>query len=465
MRSEQYERFSALEIVLIVLCFCICLTGALLLPVDKCPDEGGRCQISDWIYRTGTLPTGDEWQTILMKWQDTSAPVGTIIPDTPVDGWGFSYALRPYLSSIIAALFMKAASLFTGSPRALFVASRMGSVLSVTLCCFFCLRLGHRLFERRGSALLFATLVCFLPQVMFLGMYQNNDIMALCTVSMMLYFWVEGCKRKWPVQSCVGLAVSFSMGLLSYYSIYGWILMCALFCVPAVLTDPEIPDKGRLILRRAALIAGICLLLAGWFFIRNAILHNGDFLGIASEETSREKMRALGYTLYDYVRYCDLGMDVAAFLQMGDRWWLRMTCWSFVGVFGYMDILLPMPQYNIYYLVFITGAVLYAAVLIRHKPGKRDALLMFMMVSAGVITFFLHFWQSYARDYQPQGRYVITLILPLAYMPSYGSDKTVFAVRDPKTGKAVELNPAVVLSVLWLTLFVWAACGTMTKML
>jgi hypothetical protein len=96
---------------------------------------------------------------------------------------------------------------------------------------------------------------------------------------------------------------------------------------------------------------------------------------------------------------------------------------------------------------------------------RRYGLLMLVMLVSGGINFALHFWQSYARDYQAQGRYIITLILPLAFMLAYGMDKTSLAVQEPRPGKAAELNPAAILTVLWLILFAWAAIGTMSKML
>ncbi|MCR5577150.1 MAG: hypothetical protein K6F56_09100, partial [Oscillospiraceae bacterium] len=100
--------------------------------MDQCPDEAGRKMLSDWICYKGTLPTGDEPATMLMSWVDWNAPVPTLRTDTEYDGWGFSYALRPYLAAIVGALFMKIAALFTESPRVLLAASRMCSVLSVT---------------------------------------------------------------------------------------------------------------------------------------------------------------------------------------------------------------------------------------------------------------------------------------------------------------------------------------------
>ncbi|MBQ6609057.1 MAG: hypothetical protein IJH70_01325 [Oscillospiraceae bacterium] len=466
MRSDDREkRFSWQEYGLLLLCFLICLIGAFLLSSDQCPDEAGRLLLTDWIVQTGTLPRGNEIQTIIIP--ENAARLNAVYPTVTreIGAWGFSYALRPYFSSMVGALFQKLTSCFTDASRMLLAAARMCSVLSITFCCFFCLRLGHRLFAQRNSALLFAAFVCFLPQVMFLGMYLNSDSLSLCAVCMMLYYMIEGFDLRWPVKSCIGLAVGFSIGLLSYYAIYGWLLMGAVFCVFAVLTDPEIPYKGRLIFRRAGLIFGICVLFAGWFFIRNACLHNGDFLGIASEKVSREYMREQGFALQEYICYRDEGMSAAQFLRFKGFEWLRMNAESFIGVFGYMLIYLPKLQYGIYYTFLGFAVILFFAVLSRQKTERRDNMLMLMMLLSAIITVVLHFWQSYARDYQPQGRYVITLIIPLAYMMVYGLDKTVLAVRDPKPGKAAELNPAAVLTVLWLVLFAWAACGTMSRML
>ena len=454
--SKSCPKFN--EYFLILLIFCICLTGALLLPEDQCPDETGRRFLSNWIVVHRELPTGDELGTMLMSWVDASAEVPQIVPDAEYQGWGFSYALRPYLSSMIGAGFQILAASFTNSPRILLAASRMCSVLSITACCIFSLRMGHRIFASRSSPVLFAVLVCFLPQVMFLGMYQNNDSLSLCAVSMMLYYWVESYDRKWPVRSCVGLAVALSLGLLSYYSAYGWLLMVAVFCVFSVLSDHSIPDRGQLILKRTVLITAVCLILAGWFFIRNAYLHNGDFLGIASEAASRSRMEALGYRLTNYVRYREKGVSIPAFLYMDRFWWLLMTLMSFIGVFGYMNILLPPVLYILYALVITCGLVLFVVSLARQKPNRRDSLLMIMMLLASVITFLLHFWQCYARDFQPQGRYIITIALPLGFVLAYGLDKLPNRVND-------RLHPATVLTLGWLALSVWATLGTMAKML
>ena len=86
---------SRIEIILVLIVFAVCLAGALIVPPARCPDETARMTLTSWIYEHHTLPTGNE-------------------PETLIPGWGFSYALRPYLSAIIGAVFM---TLFSPRPK------------------------------------------------------------------------------------------------------------------------------------------------------------------------------------------------------------------------------------------------------------------------------------------------------------------------------------------------------------
>ena len=297
-----------------------------------------------------------------------------------------------------------------------------------------------------------------MPQVMFLGMYQNNDALSLCAVSMILFCWVNGYEQKWSVSSCIQLAVSFSIALLSYYSIYGWILMGAVFSMIAILTDPEIKKKIPLILKRTVLVSGICLLLAGWFFIRNAVLHDGDFFGLVSEQISRDKLLKLGYRLFDYQSVRNRGESVWSFFCTNGFEWLVLTVKSFIGVFGYMNIHLPGYGYIAYFAIIGFGFLTYFITLSHRSPDTQEKLFLLMIILSGVITFLLHFWHSYARDFQPQGRYIISLVLIMSYLISYGMDKTSLKIKN-------VLSSSSVFTMIWLILFSWVAVTTMSKML
>ena len=93
------KAFVCVEWAILACVFLICLTGACLLPFEQCPDEGERLKLTRWIIDHAALPTGNE-------------------PELIIENWGFSYATRPYLSSIIGAVFAKCAGLITESQRA-----------------------------------------------------------------------------------------------------------------------------------------------------------------------------------------------------------------------------------------------------------------------------------------------------------------------------------------------------------
>ena len=124
---------------------------------------------------------------------------------------------------------MRIASIFDPSDGMLLVASRMCSMLSITCCGYYCLKLGNLIFGRRETSTLFAVLTCFVPQVMFLGMYQNNDSFALAGTVAVLYYLVKGKRSRYKFNDCAGLAIWVSVCLLSYYSVYGWLLVAGIF--------------------------------------------------------------------------------------------------------------------------------------------------------------------------------------------------------------------------------------------
>ena len=143
--------------------------------------------------------------------------------------------------------------------------------------------------------------------------------------------------------------------------------MCAVFCIVSVVTDRTIADKGSLILKRAGLIAGICLLLAGWFFIRSAILHDGNFLGGAYEEVSRSRVEKMGYILFPFRDFRAEGLSVTGFLRSNRFHWPLVTAESFVGVFGYMTLFLPMFLYGVYFTIFAFCFLCFLAVLLHRR--------------------------------------------------------------------------------------------------
>lgn len=76
---------------------------------------------------------------------------------------------------------------------ALVVAGRIANVVIATGNAYLVMKIGHELFEKEEKWL-FVSLVSFLPGALFLGTYLNNDMLAIFSVSGIIYNWVRAAK-------------------------------------------------------------------------------------------------------------------------------------------------------------------------------------------------------------------------------------------------------------------------------
>jgi len=448
--SPKYVKLSVDQIIIVLSVFLIAFSGAIMIAPVFCPDEASRRLLSNYIYSNGRLPTGNE-------------------PETMIYMWGFSYALRPYLSSIINAGFMKIISIFTASETVLLTASRMCSVLSLAGTANFSLKTGNLLFRKRISANLMGIIICFTPQVMFLGMYQNNDALSLFAISMEIFFLVKGYRQSWDLRTCIGLAVSYSVAILCYYSAIPWLLFGALFCVITCVKNPNLGNKASFIFRRFFLVCLLICILAGWFFIRNALLHNGDFLGIRSEEISRSAILESGmYQLVDFNRGYLMADSITDFLKIKDYEWIRWSLRSMIGCFGHMEIWLPLYQYGEYYALIIMAVIGFFLVSKYKKEKRMFRGLSVFFIASSAVTVLLSLYQSYVRDYEPQGRYIITVWLFIGYVFAVVNDNLSLNIgenNDDSEKKLIIIEPASIILWLWIIMFVRIWFETMSRMI
>lgn len=368
----------------------------LAQPYAAPPDENMRYDIPMYIYKYGVLPRGDD-------------------PALINNAWGLSYAFFPILSYMVSALFMKVVSVFSAEPMVLLMAARFFSVLCGVGTAFMSLKIGRRLFGK-NIGFLFAAMVAFLPQNVFISSYVNNDALAILSTSLIVWFWIRGIESNWDLKACVGLAVSISVCALSYYNAYGFIL-CSIILFYATHQPSQV-------IKKTLLIVGIVFVLAGWWFIRNAILYDGDFLGMRSMDACAEihawpEVRPSAHTT-------PMSQGMSIFDMLISTTWLLSVGRSFIGKFGGMSVTMPMWSYPFAIVFFLVGFVLFfknerkAFSFKTDAEGKKYAILSWVMVLAALIPNLLSMYNSYASDYQPQGRYSLPMIIPFFYFIAIG---------------------------------------------
>ena len=292
-----------------------------------------------------------------------------------------------------------------------------------------------------------------MPQAIFLGTYVNTDSLALLAAAIILYAWASYLREKWTWKNCMMLAVGMAVCALSYFNAYGWILCSFFFFCLTILLCREEPfsKRVRFLLSRGAAIAGVTVALCGWWFIRNAVLYNGDFLGRKSCAECAEKYaqkdyrpslyptpEKWGWTWKDIIFYQDPG------------WyhnWILTVCVSFIGTFGLMEIYMPYTVSKMYIVFFVAGilSVLYvketfnlrkSMYIIQKKTLADDILKVrtkvtskkwsdkgifhLMMVLLIIIPVILYMYYVYYSDNQAQGRYLMPALYPLMYFVTLG---------------------------------------------
>lgn len=398
------------------------------------PDEPMRYSIAQWLYaHPGQLPRGDDPSLL-----------------NPI--WGLSYAFYPYLSYMICTVFMWAAALVSDAPEVLLHAARLASTVYILIAAVFVMKAGKRLFGR-DKGLLFAVLVIFMPGFHFLGTYVNNDSFALMATAIIFYSWALCLDEGWTWRACTGLAIGMGLTLMSYYNAYGWVLFSFFFFVLTVLLcrPGRMGERVKFLFSRGIVISVITLGISAWFFIRNAILYNGDITGRRTATACAEIHAMEDYKPSKHWTPKGAGWSFPGLMMFQlvgwEHNWLILSLISFVGTFGLFDIFMQEPVSKTYLAVLILGFAGMLLVLDRflwHQRTKQKskrlekgqlvvtkviriectydakAIFHWMLVGAMLVPIILYCYYAYEVDLQAQGRYFITSVYAIMYFALSG---------------------------------------------
>lgn len=442
MKKKEYVQ----ETVFLVVLFCFLLMWAVVQPLNASPDESMRYQIVEYIMKHGTLPEGGD-------------------PEIRNELWGISYAFSPITSYIIGAVFGKIACLFSAAEMAPVIGARLVNVIFGTVTGFLCLRIGKRMMKP-GAAWLFAVMVSFLPGCVFINSYVNMDSIAVFSVAWMMLCWCKALQNGWNGKLCVELGLALSVCALSYYNAYGFALCTVFyFCITMLACRKKRWDwKGMV--RFGLLITAVVAIAAGWWFIRNAILYDGDFLGRTTSSAYGELYAVEELKPSNIMTPKRMGMSfIDMFIWIPGQWnynWLVTVVVSFIGTFGYMNIFMPKWWSCLYLLFFAVGAVgivfrlpsmfqlrntrkvitdykedteetVTMMTVYRKKRLRMEGVFHICLAVSAVIPIILLVIYAYSVDFQAQGRYLMPMLIPLMYFLSRGFETLIEKIhKNPK---------------------------------
>ncbi len=411
-RGSILKKRKARLIIFLAVVFAFILMWACIQPLDSSPDEGMRYDIVRYIINHGCIPDGRD-------------------PEIRSQIWGISYAFYPIISYMIMAIPAKIVSFFTTDAFACVIAARVINAVFGTITAYLVFRISEMLFSGMARYL-FTVLVVFLPGVIFVQSYVNNDAMALLATAWIVYAWLRAIKEGWTWVICVHLSFAIAVCALSYYNAYGFILCSIIFFFTTILADNVGRNKARYAASRTLLIVVIVLALAGWWFVRNYILY-GDFTGWNITTQYSEMYAMDGYKPSQRDNLAQNGVGVLELLVLRENGalpWIIRVIIGFIGTFGYLNIYMPIQLTAVYALIMGIGAVGFFLNLrgmfnIKYSDDKKKKLnkigiFNWCMLIAIIITFaFLVYYNLYS-DLQAQGRYLIPMTIPLMYFVTLG---------------------------------------------
>lgn len=407
-------------------------------PFGNPPDEFNRYLIPRYIAEHGTLPNGFE-------------------ESIRIPSYGFSYAFQPILPYMVQGYSMRLVGCFVQDPDFLFYTARMVDFVFGLVMAVFVLLLGRKWFRDRVLQWLFCFLTMFLPQSLFLHTYVNTDSCCMMSIAIMLYGLTCCLQDHFRYRSCLTMSIGIILCAMSYYNAYGFILSCMLLFIAHFLSIQD--GRPRLdwkpFIQKGLFISALVLLGIGWWFIRSYLLYDGDFLGLRTRSLCGELYGNEFMKADARVTYQSQGHTVFSMLFRSD--FLVLSINSFICMYGPMIVTTALWIYRFYkflFLVGLTGCVLPSSCAGNCSKGinfsGRRILNRFFhanMALCILIPFVLSVIYSYGTDYQPQGRYLMPVLIPLAYYCVRGLEKGVMTlctlaphipVLKGKTGKPVS---------------------------
>jgi hypothetical protein len=362
-------------VLLLTVATVLLVIWSLVVPIFEAPDEPAHWQYARYVHDNWKLPPynssyveGNQSPLYYLLLAPISKEVGEPSINVTVEDKGRVILLCPprfYVNCF--SDFSRYWPIRTG--RLITVLLSVGTVLFTAFA-------ARDATGNKHVGLLAGALVAFLPQFTFRGSNISNDAMVASAGAAATWLLVRFA-RTYDLRIAAWCSVTCAIAFLSKINA---VVFPAAFAVCAV----SLPLPWRERFRRAALLL-IAVGIASPWLIRNQFLY-GDPLAV------RAMPIAVSGLVYRQALTAPYFRDV--FPQMVWR--------SFVGVFGWMNILMPEHIYKIYVYLALIGLIGLGIGLVSRKIDRRICGLLFLII---VINLALLIQLNMTFN-QPQGRYL-----------------------------------------------------------
>lgn len=393
----QKHKWSILVITL-VLILLLRLCWVFTIPFDKAPDEIGHFGIMSYIAQYHKLPVAGD--PLLVK---------------TAGFYSKYYGPLPSLPFILGAIGIAVGKLIGSSQ--LYLYARFMSVILGIATVYLSYGIAKLLFKRDYFMQLTVPItVLLIPQSTFIFAYANNDSFVIFAMTLCFYLMAKCAFEQWTNKNAIFLGISVGFVLLSKYNAYIIVPLVGLLFIMSFWKNYK---EGMKYLSLSVLSS---IFVSGWWFIRNFLIYKGDILGVkTSYLTSGSSYQGMGWSIYKF---------------LGDTPWIRQTFESTWATFDYMSIRLPQWYYNTIKVILLASVVgiiifLIKTFLLRNnkndnqgtlinddpKPFKIMGLIYGLSI---ILAISLSIWNSYSNDFQPQGKYLFSILIPFVVIFIFG---------------------------------------------
>ena len=405
MIAGFWDREKIAVVLLVLACLVNNLLWSAIMPFVGspfgAPDEIHHFEVPHYIFTHHRYPVFGPDRDLYIR----------VPPGQPDDidhriyGW---YATNPWGAYLCGAATMFALG-WTPLAGTIYSA-RLSSVIIGVLVVYLAYLIARQLFPSRMDLRLGVPfLIAFIPQVTYTAAYFNPDMFSVLCTTLVLYAGVLGLQDgfAWRTSLFLGL----SLGLSALARINCWIVVLPFSLVLLLLHRQVWRSHRQRFLARWGLVflipAGVFAL---WFAYNTATY--GDILAtqVFNQAWAQDRPHLVPFAAQGY----------PVFSFLADTTWLEWTFTSFWCRLGYMLVPLS-PWYYCVILGFCTASALGLGLgflrRMRERPRFRRSWRLHVLILFALVIIVLvvaSFYNSFYQDFQPQGRYLFPVLVPLS---------------------------------------------------